>query len=341
MSELDRLLSALGHDPADELLWLAVADCLEENGEPARGELLRHSRRLRGMPEDDERWRVEDRVRELVNGGVRPCVPDVTNSIGMRLALVPAGTFWMGSPEDEEAREFNEVPCHKVTLTRPYWMGVFQVTQAEYLAITGHNPSGFAEGGQEAERVLGEDTSAFPVETVSWIDATAFCKALSRRPAEKMAGRLYHLPTEAEWEYACRAGLLSGAFHTGDTLGKSQANFGELDMYLARTRPVGGSPPNAFGLYDMHGNVWEWCADWLGAYPVGPATDPRGPERGTRRVVRGGCCCNPASSCRAAFRNDFEPGGLGRGYGFRVACDITSTPAPRRAGRRTAAPPPG
>src|SRR5262245_7041571 len=127
MTELDRLLSCLAQTPEDDTLWLAVADRLEEDGQDARAESLRLSRRLRGMAEDDERWRAEERVRDLIAGGVRPCVPEITNSIEMRFALIPAGTFWVGSPEDEAGRSDDE-KRHLVTLMRPFWMGVFPVT---------------------------------------------------------------------------------------------------------------------------------------------------------------------------------------------------------------------
>jgi len=149
--ELSRLLSCLHRTPEDDLLWLAVADRLEEGGESERAELLRLSRHLRGMdqasgPPSGARVAAESRIREMIAGGVKPCVPELTNSIGMRFTLIPPGTFWMGSPEDEPDRSADEVR-HEVTLTRPFWMGVSPVTQSQYEAVMGKNPSYFSKKG--------------------------------------------------------------------------------------------------------------------------------------------------------------------------------------------------
>ncbi|MBY0230930.1 MAG: formylglycine-generating enzyme family protein, partial [Gemmataceae bacterium] len=275
--DLDRLLSALHLDPADDLLWLAVADRLEETGQPLRAELLRLNRRLRGMPEDDERWAAEERVRGLVNGGVVPCVPEIVNSIGMRFVLIPAGTFWMGSPTKEKGRSDNET-LHKVTLKRPFWMGVLPVSHDRLRAMA----------GREATFTM-SDEGRGAAET-GWNGAVAFCAALSGCAAER--GRSYRLPTEAEWEYCCRAGIMSTAFHFGDDLAENQASF--TDGAWATEHPLGHFPPNAWGLHDMHGTTSEWCSDWCGDYPVEAASDPQGPMNGTERVVRGGHYYQPA-----------------------------------------------
>jgi uncharacterized protein (TIGR02996 family) len=330
MAELDSLLSCLHQTPEDEVLWLAVADHLEEDGQDARAELLRLTRRLRGMAEDDEQWRVEDRVRALIASGVMPCVPEVVNSVGMRFALIPAGTFWMGSPEDEDEREVEE-KRHLVTLTMPFWLGIFPVTQAQYMAVLGTNPSHFSKKGPGKADVKKMDTSSFPVECVSWEEAAAFCERLSSLPEEIACGRSYRLPSEAEWEYSCRGGLLSQPFHFGDQLNGTQANcdgtepYGtdEKGPYLERTCAVGSYQPNAFGLYDMHGNVWEWCADWYGEYSDGPVTDPKGPEENQERVLRGGSWCCYVGGCRSALRNMHGPAALDCSIGFRVALDFT------------------
>ena len=162
------------------------------------------------------------------------------NSIGIRLKLLPAGTFWMG--EDLDA--------HKVTLTQPFYLGVYEVTQEQYERVMGKNPSNF-KGPQN------------PVEKVSWDDAVEFCRKLSELPEEKAAGRIYRLPTEAEWEYACRAGTT-----TKYSFGDSESELGEYGWFDKnsdrKTHPVGQKQPNKWGLYDMHGNVWEWCSDWYG-----------------------------------------------------------------------------
>ncbi len=324
MTDLASLLSCLYRTPEDEVLWLAVADRLEEQGEDGRAELLRLCRRLRTMDQSSGptlRWvPAEDRIRELIAAGVRPCVPEITNGIGMRLVLIPAGTFWIGSPESEGRRRDNEGPRHRVTLTRAFWMGVCPVTQAQYEAMVGVNPSEFSKTGEENARVEGLDTGAFPVENVSWADAAAFCEKLSALPEEIARGLVYRLPTEAEWEYACRGGLASGAFCFGDTLDTLWANY-EVSG-LGRTCPVGSYPPNAFGLHDMHGNIWEWCADWHAPYPVGPVSDPTGPPEGTERVARGGSFCERPEFCRSACRDDYSPED-GGGVGFRVVLTLS------------------
>ena len=186
---------------------------------------------------------------------------DFTNSIGMRLVLIPAGKFIMGSPKDEKDRGDDE-DQHEVEITKPFYLGVYTVTQAEYEKIMKTNPSWFSARGKGKDKVANVDTAQFPVEMVSWNDAVAFCKKLSELPEEKKAGRTYRLPTEAEWEYACRAGT-STAFHFGNSLSSTQANFdgnypyGKAGKgpYLGRTAKVDSYPANAFGLYDMHGGI--------------------------------------------------------------------------------------
>ncbi len=319
-SQLSTLLGHLHDTPPEDLLWLAVADCLEEDGQRERAELLRHSRRIRGMDQaDGSRLAAESRIRGLIAAGVRPCVPEITNSIGMRSVLIPPGTFWMGSEDGEDWRRSDERPRHEVEITRPFWLGVTPVTQAQYRRVTRRSPSYFAATGQGAHRVTGVVTDDFPVECVSWEDAVEFCRRLSARAAEARAGRVYRLPTEAEWEYACRAGLASHDFHFGPTLDGSLANFWPSGP--ARTCPVASYPPNAWGLYDMHGQVWEWCHDWndhTGYGPAGRRRDPQGAEAGVFHVMRGGCWSSEAEACRSAQRG---AGALGRrdtNGGFRV-----------------------
>ena len=196
------------------------------------------------------------------------------------MAFIPPGTFRMGSPEDEVDRYYWEGPQTAVTISRGYWLGKYEVTQGEYLAVMGSNPSYFT----------GNPNS--PVETVSWYDATDYCTKLTQR--ERAAGRIatncvYRLPTEAEWEYGCRA-WTSTRFSYGDDPG-----YTELTKYAwysdnssGETHPVGQKLPNPWGLYDMHGNVWEWCQDWLDLYLGGIAVDPQGRSTGSARVTRGG-----------------------------------------------------
>jgi formylglycine-generating enzyme required for sulfatase activity len=242
----------------------------------------------------------------------------LVNSIGMRFVNIPAGKFIMGSPKDEKERQENETP-HEVTISKPFDLGVFTVTQEEYEQVMKTNPSIHKEA-------RGQKTRGLPVEMVSWDDAQEFCKKLSALPDEKNAGRVYRLPTEAEWEYACRAGTTT-PFSFGKECNGKQANcrgdfpYGtdEKGQNLHRTCPVGSYAPNAFGLYDMHGNVWQWCEDWYGNYPNGAVSDPKGPDKGAGRVLRGGSWIFDPGNCRAAHRGVYAPGRRGINFGFRVA----------------------
>ena len=242
-----------------------------------------------------------------------------TNSIGIEFASIPAGKFLMGSPATEKERSPNETQ-HEVTLTQGFLMGVHEVTQAQYAQVMGKNPSDFQ----------GDN---LPVETVSYKDALEFCQKLSDLPAEKAAGRKYRLPTEAEWEYCCRAGT-STPFHFGNELNGTQANCDGEFPYgttqkgpsLGKTSPVGSYPPNAWGLHDMHGNVWEWCADRYGDYPKGPITDPLGSEVGSYCVFRGGSWNDVAAICRSADRFRDDPSLRDGRVGFRLALSSSGIP---------------
>ena len=234
-------------------------------------------------------------------------LPPITNSIGMKLKLLPSGRFQMGSRTASD-----ETPQHEVTLTQSFQMGIHEVTQAQYEQVMGVNPS-YYKGGDK------------PVDSVSWNDAMEFCRKLSALPAEQAAGRVYRLPTEAEWEYACRAGTTTNYSFGDDTeLGDYAWFFENSDL---TSHPVGGKKPNVWGLYDMHGNVWEWCLDRYGQYPSGTVTDPTGATSGSNRVLRGGSCYTSAKDCRSASRRSLVPSGPGslvrspsdRWIGFRVS----------------------
>jgi len=231
-----------------------------------------------------------------------PPAPDFTNAIGMKLVLIPAGKFSMGS------KLVTTDDRHEVEISAPFYMGCYEVTQQEYTAVLHRNPSSYSADGINRASVAHLDNRRFPVESVSWNDAVEFCRRLSALPEEKAAGRVYRLPTEAEWEYACRAGTTT-TFHFGERLGLAHANCRtsypenvELKGRPGRPTPVGSYPPNAFGLYDMHGNIWEWCADWYATYPAGPQKDPRGPSTGMFRVVRGGSWSIDSTFCHSAAR---------------------------------------
>jgi formylglycine-generating enzyme required for sulfatase activity len=239
----------------------------------------------------------------------------ITNSIGMRMQLVPPGEFTMGSGTSERDRGTDEY-AHQVRILQPYFAGIFEVTQDEYERVMRDKPSWFAATGGGATQVAGRDTSRFPVEMVSWNDATEFCRQLSGLPEERAAGRTYRLPTEAEWEFACRAGTES-AFHFGLQPAHHGANIG---FRSNRTNGVGGAAANAFGLHDMHGNVWEWCQDWYKGdyYQTSPRDDPQGPTQGTTRVRRGGSWDCFTGLCRSAYRGGSSPTSRVSNLGFRV-----------------------
>ena len=243
---------------------------------------------------------------------------ELTNSIGMKLVLISKGTFMMGSPESEEGRRENESQ-HEVTISNDYYIGAYEVTQTQYQTVTGNNPSCY-QGA-----LVGNQNADLPVENVSLDDAVEFCKKLSELPEEKKAGRVYRLPTEAQWEYACRAG--SKTIYSFDDEEGLLPEYGWFKRNSSqRTHTVGLLEPNAWGLYDMHGNVWEWCSDWYGEYPKGAVSDPTGPTMGTDRVNRGGCWLYLAANCRSASRNwaksSYQDGLLG----FRVALSSSKIP---------------
>jgi formylglycine-generating enzyme required for sulfatase activity len=252
-----------------------------------------------------------------------------TNSLGMKFVLIPAGKFTMGSPAEEGGRNANEIQ-HEVQISQPFFMGVCAVTQAEYQKVMGSNPSAFSAAGANRSAVGGMGTTRFPVETVSWDDAVKFCARLSALPAEKGARRVYRLPTEAEWEYACRAGTTT-PFHFGKTASPRDGNFygsypgrglGAGARGLGRPTTVGSYKPNAWGLFDMHGNITQWCSDWYESYYYkdSPNKDPKGPAKASIRVLRGGTFCYSAGSCRAAHRDGIGPTARHNFIGFRAAC---------------------
>jgi formylglycine-generating enzyme required for sulfatase activity len=251
----------------------------------------------------------------------------------MKLVRFPAGKFLMGSL-DSEANRLRSEEQHEVEISRPFLLGAYEVTQAQYQKVMGNNPSFFSATGAGKDKVAGVDTRNFPVESVTWDEAVVFCNKLSALPAEKAAGRVYRLPTEAEWEYACRGRAKEYApYSLGRTLTVAQANFGGSGGFIApppvrparalqRTCPVGSYKPSATGLFDMHGNVWEWCQDWYDGtyYTHSPRKDPPGPPTGRSRVARGGAWFNPEQILRSAYRGYATPATRGYGIGFRVLC---------------------
>ncbi len=273
-----------------------------------------------------------------------------TNSLGMKFRLIPPGEFFMGSTDAEIAVALKEIdndlnwpdfirsegPQHKVILTQPFYLGVHLVTQADYEAVTELNPSHFSPWGAGSEAVSGLATSRHPVEMVSWDDATDFCQKLRQMEAAKRSltrdgdtanpldAIQYRLPTEAEWEFSCRAGTTAEFW-----FGEGSQDLCDVGWYSGnseeRTHPVGELAANPFGLYDMHGNVWEWISDWHGLtyfqqFVDRPAVNPTGPpESSSRHVLRGGGWSSNSLRCRSAFRGRASAGRHGSRLGFRLA----------------------
>ncbi len=276
---------------------------------------------------------------------------DLGDGVTMELTLIPPGTFIMGSPAAEQGRSDDEGPAHEVELTRPFWMGKFEVTRGQFRRFVnaenyqteaekdGQGGGGYNEAKRNFQRSAKftwqntgfRQTDEHPVVNVSWNDAMAFCAWMSRKTGGKV-----RLPTEAQWEYSCRAGTAT-RFYSGDDdeslqrvaniadknfkakLGKASWSV-TWDDGFAFTAPVGGDRrPNAFGLYDMHGNAWEWCADWYGKYPSEHQHDPEGPSAGSFRVSRGGSFYSVPRYCRCANRDWVAPADRYFGFiGFRV-----------------------
>ena len=289
-----------------------------ENPEPATeaGLIVRSGEALDGLPDGGTPAMAEMINRSLAHIQTRKalavpqrrageeCEFEIVPGVKMIMCWIPPGEFLMGSPVSEKGRERNETQ-HRVRITQGFWLAKAQVTQAQWQAVIGENHSHFK----------GED---FPVESVNWYNICGnesgtggFLGELNK--VMPGAGR-FHLPTEAQWEYACRAG----------TTGVYAGDLDELGWYRdnsdGQTHPVGQKKPNAWGLHDMHGNVWEWCADWFGDYGVSNVTDSSGPARGSFRVVRGGGWSDIAGNCRGAIRGKDDPGGGYYNYmGFRPA----------------------
>ena len=261
---------------------------------------------------------------QAVSRSVREPEPTFTVELGsgvpLAMVYIPGGRFWMGSPESEPKRRDSEGPQHKVTVPA-FYMGKYAVTQRQWRAVSLLD---------DVERPLAPNPSCFkgdnlPVECVSWFDAVEFCQRLSRH-----TGHEYRLPSEAEWEYACRAGT-STPFHFGETISTDQANYngdsiygkGQKGMYRKKTTPVGSFDANRFGLYDMHGNVWEWCQDhWHENYEGAPIDGSAwlSSDESKNRVVRGGSWDADPVFCRSAYRIWFDPGNDYDLLGFRVCC---------------------
>jgi formylglycine-generating enzyme required for sulfatase activity len=237
----------------------------------------------------------------------------------MKFISIPPGRFMMGVPDEGNSQPPPpECPTHEAAITRPFWLGQHEVTQAQFVAIMGRNPS------YHVPAVAGvTSTEDFPVENVTWYDAVEFCRRLSDTSDERVEGRRYRLPTEAEWEYACRSGRSTPYRWTARRQpGDSSGDAAGIEPPLPVTS-VGRYPANEFGLHDMRGNVWEWCSDWFDRayYSRSPVDNPQGPENGFLKVVRGGDWIFVGDICRinCQITSPWHGAPL---IGFRVVCDL-------------------
>jgi uncharacterized protein (TIGR02996 family) len=305
MTTLEALLAGIASEPLEETRWLVLADWLEENDDPLRAELLRLHRRLLATcckPANyPERVVWHTRLVELLGAGVRPCIPQerllLKGSVEMMFSFIPAGEFLMGSKAHS-----TEKPVHRVKMTKDFYLGMYPVTQAQWKAVMGTEPSHF----KGADR---------PVENVSRIEAVKLCKKMSAY----FNGRAeIRLPTETEWEYACRAGTTT-EFNSGNGEAAIQA----VGWYRANsneeTHPVGKLVPNAWNLHDMHGNVQEWCDDNPKDYALDKQDDPVDNVSPSIWVFRGGSYQTNDSLCRSAARGGGAPWTRANDLGFRVA----------------------
>jgi formylglycine-generating enzyme required for sulfatase activity len=226
-------------------------------------------------------------------------LPPLVNSVGMPLRLLHAGTVAMGGQGADAAQS-----PYQATISKRFFIGVHEVTNLQWKRVMGVTPSKWKDDDR-------------PVEQVTWEEAVEFCRRLSMLPDERAAGRVYRLPTEVEWEYACRAGTTSKRSF-GDDRSQLQDHAWFRENASDETHPVGEKTPSPWGLHDMLGNVWEWCGDWHGEFPDHAATDPQGPPTGTLRVHRGGSWASGADRCDSASRGGYDPNHRQNHLGFRV-----------------------
>ena len=303
-----------------------VEDLLKKCGEKCPSDIFRIYQTA-VKAEEDKKYTVAVHFLKLAKENLKKLIKDLpvpekfsgkVNLPGghiLEMVQIEPGTFIMGSPENELGRRDDDggEKQHQVTLTKRFYLGKYPVTQKEYQAVMGNNPSKF----------MGDN---LPVEQVSWDDAKSFCSKLNDLKRNELpAGYRFDLPTDAQWEYACRAGTTT-ALNNGLNLTSEIVlcpNLDEVAWYVGnsdvKTHPVGQKKPNTWGLYDMHGNVWEWCNDWYADYPSGAVTDPTGPASGSLRVVRGGSWLCFALRCRSAYRGGRDPMHRDGDVGFRIA----------------------
>lgn len=247
-------------------------------------------------------------------------VVDLGHGVKMEFVRIKAGRFPMGSRDLDRPSYYDEKPRHEVTITHDFLMGKYPVTQEQYQAVTGKNPSCFSSSGWGKDRIKGLNTQVFPVEDVTWNDAKSFCDQLTSKDTK---GRRFELPTEAQWEYACRAGTQT-QYYFGD----SDSELNSYGWYLAnsdkRSHAVGTKKPNAWGLYDMTGNVWQWCEDWYrdSFYSKSEKEDPLCQEETGNHAYRGGSWYDDSDGCRASARGNGGTRFRSSLIGFRVSVKL-------------------
>lgn len=301
-----------------------VRDLLNSSsGLSARVQMDSLARRLRenvGLAEQGASWAVDAWAEALRVGPYQSTVAlQLTNSIGIDFIQVPAGDYSMGSPDSDANGKDNERPYHRVRITKSFFLAKFPVTQMQYLTVIGHNPSWFSTTGNGKYNVGTNDTTMFPVEMVSWQDAELFCRRLGQLAEERLASRTYRLPSEAEWEYACRAGTATRYYFGDDPVECSRYAWSKVNSSQG-PQPVGKKHPNAMGFYDMLGNISEWCIDPYDAdyYRHSPIDDPLALEECSYRVSRGGDWYHDTSACRCATRLPLAATQRNRMTGFRL-----------------------
>jgi uncharacterized protein (TIGR02996 family) len=316
---LDDIVAA----PDDASPWLILSDWLEDRADP-RGELVRLTWQLQYEADHPDFSTRQARVQKLLAGGMVPVRPRRSQD-SFELAWIAPGSFLMGSPKSEVRRD-NDETQHPVTLTKGFWMGVYPITQAQWLAVMGENPSSFSRHGAHAEKVKRlrfADLARFPAEHMPWDATQQFCVRLGER-----LGKRCRLPTEAEWEYACRAGTTT-PFHFGTVFSSKLGNAHHSEPYggsrkgrsLGRPTLIGRYPANPWGLHDLHGNVWEWVQDIQALYPGGPQTDPLQTEGSESHVFRGGSWNRELRCCRAAYRDSAGDDYVSAETGLRVCLE--------------------
>jgi formylglycine-generating enzyme required for sulfatase activity len=301
-------------EPSSSREWTSV-----DGKYKVRGQLLRTTGRNIIIQRDDNGKEVNVPIAKLSNADQEflqqqttqdstaktgsPVIEEITNSIGMKLVLVSRGTFVMGSGIK-----------HEVTISKDYYLTMHEVTQEQYEEVMGMNPSVYPHA------IVQGDFRDHPVDMISWEDAVEFCERLSKLPDEKKLGRVYRLPTEAEWEFAYQTGTATMSY-SDNKQSISGEHGGSIETM---SHPVGQTAPNALGLYDMSGNVWEWCSDWYGEFPKESVTDPVGPRNGSKRVCRGGSWADTRANVEGTHRGGYEPSYRNGLHGFRLALSSPS-----------------